>query len=378
MKTPLKQLQILGQSIWLDYIRRDLINSGDLKLLIENEGLRGLTSNPSIFEKAIVECGDYHEDVRKLALAGKTPYEIYEALIIDDIQRAADAFLPLYRKTNCEEGYVSLEVNPHLAHDAEGTLKESRRLWLLLNRPNILIKIPATEESLVAIQQLISEGISVNVTLLFGLSRYKQVIEAYLSGLELRLENHLPIDHVASVASFFISRIDTLIDPMLDLIMEKGGSKGELANNIHGQTAIACAKVAYQIYQDIVNGDRFKRLSTEGTLGQKLLWASTSSKNPNYSDIKYVEALVGSNTINTIPLETLHAYHDHGEPKSELELNVTESHWVLSQFPELGISLDSCIRQLEFEGVEKFKNPFDKLISALEQRSHVVLQSSHK
>lgn len=366
---PLQQLGTLGQSIWLDYIRQDLISGGGLRRLIEEDGLRGMTSNPAIFEKAIADSHDYDGDIRSLALEGKGVEAIYETLSQRDVQRAADEFRALFDRTDGKDGYVSLEVNPHLAHDTNGTIDEARRLWAALNRPNVLIKVPATVEGLPAIRQLISEGLSVNVTLLFGLPRYRQVAEAYISGIEERLAQGKPVKHIASVASFFLSRIDVLVDPLLEKLIAQGGKESDLAKKAHGQVAIASAKMAYQIYKEIFGSDRFLKLAAEGARVQRLLWASTSTKNPDYSDVKYVEALIGPETVNTVPLETLDAYRDHGVPKVRLEQDVKEASQVLERLPELDISIDKVTQQLEDEGVDKFNKPFDKLMESLAHRS---------
>ena len=373
----LRQLGTLGQSIWLDYIRRDLIACGGLQLLIAEDGLRGMTSNPSIFEKAIVDSHDYDEDIQAMALKGKGAEATYETLSQRDVESAADEFRALYDRTDGKDGYVSLEVNPHLAHDTKGTIDEARRLWAALNRPNVLIKVPATADGLPAIQQLIGEGISVNVTLLFGLPRYRQVAEAYIAGIEARAAQGKPLKHLASVASFFVSRIDALVDPLLEKLIAQGGKEADLAKKARGQIAIASAKMAYQIYKEIFAGDRFTKLATKGARVQRLLWASTSTKNPDYSDVKYVEALIGPETVDTAPLETLDAYRDHGEPKARLEQDVKEARWVLEQLPEMGISVDNVTRQLEDEGVEKFIKPFDKLMETVAQRSarHLTRQA---
>jgi transaldolase len=374
---PLKQLETLGQSLWLDYIQRDLIASGGLRRLIEEDGLRGMTSNPSIFEKAIAESHAYDEDIRAMALKGKGAKEIYEALSQRDVQSAADEFRPLYDRTDGKDGYVSLEVNPHLAHDTHGTMQEARRLWGALNRPNVFIKVPATAEGLPAIQHLVSEGINVNVTLLFGLPRYRQVAEAYIVGIEARKTQGKAVKRVASVASFFVGRIDTLVDPLLDKLIAQGGKEADLAKKMRGQTAIASAKMAYQIYQEIFGGDRFKQLAAQGALVQRLLWASTGTKNPDYSDVKYVDALIGSDTVNTVPMKTFAAYYDHGEPQSRLEQDVVEMARGLKRLPELGINIDQVTQQLEDEGIEKFNQPFDKLMKTLAQRSprHLTRES---
>lgn len=366
---PLKQLGTLGQSIWLDYIRKDLITGGGLRRLIEEDGLRGVTSNPSIFEKAIADSHDYDKDISAMALNGKNAEAIYETLSQRDVQSAADELRSLYDRTEGKDGYVSLEVNPYLAHDTEGTMKEARRLWGALDRPNVLIKVPATNEGMPAIQQLISEGISVNVTLLFGLPRYRQVVEAYVAGIEARVTKGQPVNRVASVASFFLSRIDALIDSLLAKPIAQGGKDADLAKIARGQTAIASAKMAYQIYKENFGSDRFRKLSAQGALVQRLLWASTSTKNPDYSDVKYVEDLIGPDTVNTAPPETIDAYRDHGEPKARLEQDVEEARLILERLPKLGINIDKITQQLEDEGVEKFIKPFDKLMATVKQRS---------
>jgi len=369
-ENPLKQLATLGQSIWLDYIRRDLIASGELRRLIEEDELRGMTSNPSIFEKAIVESNLYDKDIHNMALKKMDVKTIYESLSQRDVQNAADEFKSVYEKTEGKDGYVSLEVNPHLAHDTKGTIEEARRLWTALNRSNVLIKVPATSDGLPAIRQLISEGINVNVTLLFGLPRYRQAAESFIAGLEARVVQGKPLEHIASVASFFLSRIDTLVDPLVEKFIEPDGKKTEIAKKVHGQVAISSAKAAYQIYKEIFGSNRFKKLADKGARVQRLLWASTSTKNPDYSDVKYIDSLIGPNTVNTVPLETIDAYRDHGDPKSRLEQDPKEADWIMAQLPALGISIDKVTQQLEDEGVEKFNKPFDKLMEILTKKSH--------
>lgn len=363
---PLVQLEKHGQSIWLDYIRRDLIVSGELRRLIKEDGLRGMTSNPSIFEKAIVDSRDYHADIQSMAKTGMDAKAIYEALSQRDVQMAADEFRPVYDNTDGKDGYVSLEVNPHLAHDTDGTIEEARRLWNALDRPNVFIKVPATLEGLLAIKQLISEGININVTLLFGLPRYRQVAQAYISGIEERLAQGKAVKRVASVASFFLSRIDTLVDPLLAKIIEQRDPANEsLARQLHGQVAVASAQMAYQIFKEIFHNDRFKKLMEKGACPQRVLWASTGTKNPDYSDAKYIEAIIGPNTVNTVPVETLNAYRDHGDTKNTLEHDIQLSGWVLRRLPELDINIDILTQRLENESVEKFCEPFDKLIETL-------------
>lgn len=369
-ENPLRKLHALGQSIWLDYIRRDLISSGELRRLMAEDGLRGITSNPAIFEHSITGSHDYDEDIRAMALQGKGVMAIYEALSLRDVQRAADEFRPLYDSTDAADGYVSLEVNPHLAHDTHGTIEEARRLWAALNRPNVLIKVPATTEGLTAIRQLTSEGINVNVTLLFGLPRYRQVAQAYIAGLEARAAQGDPLQHVASVASFFVSRIDQFVDPLLEKCIVHGGDLAEPAKKVRGQVAIASAKGAYQIYKEIFGGDRFRNLASKDARPQRPLWASTSTKNPSYDDIKYVEALIGADTVNTVTVETLDAYRDHGDPKVRIEDDVEEAVLLLARLPRLGISIDDVTQQLEDEGVEKFTAPFDKLLATMLKMAH--------
>ena len=365
---PLKKLEALGQSIWLDYIRCDLITSGQLRHLIEIDGLTGMTSNPSIFEKAIAESQLYDKAISEIALKEKDIQLIYETICLRDVQDAADEFKTTYEKTGGKDGYVSMEVNPHLAHDTHGTIKEARRLWTSLNRPNVLIKVPATNEGLPAIRQLISEGINVNVTLLFALERYREVTEAFIAGITDRKNQGKQVDKIASVASFFLSRIDVVIDPKEADFVALGGEQAHFATKIRGQVAISSAKVAYKIYQEIFESEEFVKL---GASPQRLLWASTSPKNPDYSDIKYVEALIGPNTVNTIPLQTLEAYRDHGEPVSLLKENVEQASWVLSELSEVGIDFNEVTNKLEDDGVQKFIASYDQLIRALIKKSSV-------
>jgi transaldolase len=355
---PIKELDALGQSIWLDYIRRDLITTGKLKKMIEEEGLRGMTSNPAIFEKAIVESHDYDQAIQNLRKKGKNEKEIYDALTIEDVQAAADVFRPVYDQTDALDGYVSLEVSPHLAHDTKGTIDEARKLWKIVNRPNVFIKVPATKEGLPAIQQLISEGININVTLLFGLQRYREVAEAYIAGLETRASQGKSIKHVASVASFFLSRIDVMLDPILE----------KKDPTLKGEVAIASAKLAYQIFEDVFSEDLFKKLLGKGARVQRLLWASTGTKNPAYSDVKYIEPLIGPQTVNTVPVETYDAYLDHGHPKVRIHDDLDKAHLIFQKLPQLSINMDQITQKLEDEAVEKFIKPFDHLIETLKEK----------
>jgi transaldolase len=377
-KNPLLELEALGQSVWWDYLRRNALDNGELKQLIEQDGLCGLTSNPSIFEKAIVDSNDYDNAIHSMALEGKSIEEIYEALTIEDIQRAADLFRPVFDRLHGGDGFVSLEVSPQLAHDTAGTVTEARRLWSAVNRPNLFIKVPATREGLPAIQQLIGEGINVNITLLFGLPRYREVAEAYLLGLETLAARGKPLAQVSSVASFFLSRIDVLIDPLLEKIRMKDGPAAKIVAGLHGQVAISSAKVAYQIYQEIFSGERFRKLAQMGARTQRLLWASTCTKNPEYSDIKYIETLIGRETINTIPPETLNAYRDHGKPTSQLEEGTQEAYRVLEALSQAGVDLDASTQELEDEGVKKFNQAFGKVTAALQEKQTASLKDSVK
>jgi 6-phosphogluconate dehydrogenase len=368
---PLRALEGFGQSVWLDFIRRDALD-GELQRFIEKDGLSGVTSNPSIFEKAIAESHAYDAAIPSLERQGKSAEQIYEALAIEDIRRAADLLRPIYDRRRGQDGFVSLEVSPHLARDTQGTLAEARRLWGLVLRPNVMIKVPATEEGLPAIERLLAEGINVNITLLFGLPRYRQVADAYLAGISARAAAGQPVAQVASVASFFLSRIDVLVDPSLERIQRAGGPRAEIASRLHGEVAIASAKVAYQIFKDVFGSERFRALAAEGAQVQRLLWASTSAKNPAFSDVKYVEPLIGPSTINTLPLETFNAYRDHGEPAPRLEHGADEARKVLARLADVGIDLDAETRQLESQGIAKFVRPFDQLLDALRRRHRAI------
>jgi transaldolase len=359
----IKKVQDFGQSIWLDFFDRKIMNSGELKKLIDVDGVRGVTSNPSIFEKAISSSSDYDEDIAKLSQQKSSIEEVFLALEVKDIKRAADFFKPVYEQTNGMDGFVSLEVSPHLAHDTEGTIKQARELSKAVDRKNVMIKIPGTAEGLPAIRKCISEGININITLLFGLPRYKQVTDAYISGLEDRIKNNQPIGQIASVASFFLSRIDVLIDPLLE---EKGLSE------MKGEVAIASAKKAYEIYKEVFNSERFKKLEAKGAKGQRVLWASTSTKDPSFSDVKYVEALIGDETINTIPIETLEAFNEHGKAESHLENNLDKATHMLTQLKEKGIDINTVTQKLEDEGIEKFNKAYDKLLEAIEKQKQMV------
>lgn len=357
-----KQIHDFGQSIWLDFIDRNFIKSGELKKLIDEDGVRGVTSNPAIFEKSISGSDAYDEQIAELSRQGKRNDEIFYAVAIDDIKAATDLFLPLYEEeVEGADGFVSLEVSPLLARDTEGTIAQALDLWEKVGRKNVMIKIPGTAEGLPAIRKCISEGMNINVTLLFGLPRYEEVTEAYISGLEDRANAGKSINQIASVASFFLSRIDVIADPLLQ---EKGF--GELK----GEVAIASAKKAYQIYKRVFGSERFKKLEEKGARPQRVLWASTSSKDPAFSDVKYVEALIGPDTVDTIPMETLEAYRDHGNPENRLEQGLNQAHQTMEKLKEIGINIDEITQKLEDEGIEKFNKPYEKLLKAIDEQKN--------
>ena len=365
---PLKQLAAFGQSPWLDYIRRDLFTTGELKRLIEADGLKGMTSNPAIFEK-VIGSEHYKDSIAKLALEkGLSAVALYEKLAIEDIQTAADALRGVYDETKMRDGYVSLEVSPALADDSAGTLDEARRLWKAVNRPNLMVKVPATAVGFDTIKQLIAEGININVTLLFSQSSYEKVAEAYVAGLEKRAAENGELSNVASVASFFVSRIDSLIDSQIDekLKTARGEEKTTL-ENLRGKVAIANAKMAYQSYERIFSGERWEKLAAQGAQTQRVLWASTGTKNEKYSDVLYIEELIGKDTVNTIPPATWDAFRDHGKLRESLTENVEEAKETLANLQKVGISLDEATDKLLIDAVRLFVEPFDKMIAAVEK-----------
>ena len=367
---PLKALQEYGQSVWLDYIRRNLLTSGELKRLIEEDGLRGVTSNPAIFEKAIAGSTDYEQLVKDLSSQELDAKSIYEHLAIRDIQDAADVLRPVYEQTKRRDGYVSLEVSPQLAHDTPGTIEEARRLWGAVARPNVMIKVPGTPEGIPAIQQLISEGINVNVTLLFSQSAYELVVEAYLSGLEKLSTRGGDLSRVASVASFFVSRIDTLVDGIVAerLKNTSSGAEQNLLRSISGKIAIANAKLTYQKYRQLFGDARWKALSAKGAATQRVLWASTSTKNPNYRDVIYVEELIGPDTVNTIPPATFDAFRDHGQVRPSLSEGLENARTTMETMAKAGISMKEVTDQLLVDGVRLFDEAFQKLLGAVETK----------
>ena len=359
----LLSLEALDQSLWLDYIGRALLVGGELERLIRDDGISGVTSNPAIFEKAIAQHAEYDAAIALLARRGLAAQAIYETLAIEDVCKAADLLRDVYETSRRRDGYVSLEVSPHLAYDTAATVAEAKRLWNRVERPNLMIKVPATRAGLPAIRQLIAAGINVNVTLLFGVARYRVVAESYLAGLEDRLANRGVIDHIASVASFFLSRIDTLVDGFID---RDGRAQ---AQGLRGRAAIACARLAYQEYQGLVRSARWQALAAHGARSQRLLWASTSTKDPVYDDVMYVEALIGPDTVNTLPPETLAAYRDHGNPMLRLEDHLDTARALPGQLATLGLDLDTVSDELEHQGVQKFIEPYERLLTTLVRRA---------
>jgi transaldolase len=358
-----KQIHSFGQSIWLDFIDRNIIHTGKLKNLIDEDGVRGVTSNPAIFEKAITSSSDYDAQIKDLAKNSSSNEELFFGLAITDIKNAADLFKGVYDESKGEDGYVSLEVSPFLALKTQETADQAEKLWKQVDKKNVMIKIPGTQPGLAAIRRSIAKGININVTLLFGLPRYEEVTEAYISGLEDHLAAGHSIGHISSVASFFLSRIDVLVDPMLD---EKG------LGNLKGEVAIASAKKAYEIYKKVFSGPRWEKLAAQGAKPQRLLWASTSSKNPAFKDTKYVEALIGPDTVDTVPLETIEAFRDHGIAANTLEQGLDEATQVLDKIKSAGIDIDKITQQLEDEGIDKFNKPFEKLLQAIEDQKSKI------
>ena len=365
-----------GQSVWLDYIRRGMLQSGELEGMIRDYDLRGVTSNPSIFEEAIGKSDDYDDAMEKLASEGKNAGDAFEAVAVEDIQATCDLFRGIYDAARGHDGFVSLEVSPLLADDTQRTTDEGRRLWKLVDRPNVMIKVPATDEGIPAIEQLLFEGVNVNITLLFSIEGYERVMEAFLRALERRAEAGQPIDRIASVASFFVSRVDTAVDAKLEEIEKEGGPRAEKAHSVLGRAALANAKMAYGRFTQVFSGDRWNALKAKGAHVQRPLWASTSTKNPDYRDVIYVEELIGPDTVNTMPLATVKAFADHGETRRTIDTDLDRAHGDLATLQELGIDLDAVTAQLQVEGVEKFAKAYRQMIEAVEEKLARVAQGS--
>ena len=369
MTNPVRDAQRLGQSIWYDNVRRGLIASGGLQEIIDL-GISGLTSNPTIFEKAIVGSGDYDGALMELAQAGNSADEIYQTLTTEDIRAVADLLGHVHAQTAGADGYASLEVSPHLAHDTEATVAEARRLFAVLDRPNAMVKVPATPEGIPAISRLIGQGVNVNATLIFSLDVYRQVREAYVGGLEALVESGGDVSRMASVASFFVSRVDTAVDALLGELIQQGR---EGLNALLGKAAVASAKLAYRDWGATFGGGRFRALAAKGARVQRPLWASTSTKNPAYSDLLYVESLIGRDTVNTVPEATLTAFLEHGRASETLEQDVEEAERVFESLEEAGISMDQVTTRLLADGVKSFADSFDKLIANVEEKRRRLL-----
>jgi transaldolase/glucose-6-phosphate isomerase len=363
---PLKALLEFGQSPWMDYIRRDLLTSGALKKMIQEDGLMGMTSNPTIFEKAITGSKDYADILESPEAKQLDAKGVYEKIAIRDVQDAADIFKGVYQQTKRRDGYVSLEVAPTLATDTQATIDEARRLWKSVSRENVMIKVPGTKEGLPAIRQLLEDGININITLLFAQSVYEQVAEIYIAALEARAKKGQDISHIASVASFFVSRIDSMIDAQIDakLKTETDSNKRALLTSLQGQVAIANAKLTYRKYQELFGSPRWKALAAKGAQTQRLLWASTSTKNPKYRDVMYVEELIGPDTVDTIPPATFDAFRDHGRVRPSLTENVDEAAKVMANLEKIGISMKEVTEKLVVDGVKLFADAFKQLLEA--------------
>lgn len=369
----IQKLQSLGQEIWLDNIRRSWLKSGEMQRLVDT-GISGLTANPTILERAIIESDDYDEALKTLIRTDKKPEEIYEVLAIEDIRASADLFRLVFERTQGKWGFASLEINPLLAYGTEETVKEGKRLFAALDRPNVMVKVPATPEGIPAIRRLTAEGVNVNVTLIFSLDVYREVAEAYISGLEEFIGRGGTPNKVASVASFFLSRIDTVVDKILEDRIQKGETR---LKSLSGTAATASAKLAYQLFRDIFSGERFESLRSRGARVQRPLWASTGTKNPHYSDVKYVEPLIGPDTVNTLPLETIKAFLDHGKAENTIDRDISQAKLDLENLREAGINLDQITQKLLADGVQAFSNSFETLMAEIEKKRSQILEKEH-
>lgn len=379
-ENPLKQLNACGQSVWSDFIQRSFVKGGGLRKLVEDDGISGVTSNPTIFQKAIGSSSDYDEDLRTYAGQGEDAEGIFKKLASNDIAMGADILRPTYDRTSGQDGFISIEVSPDAAHDTQKTLDDAHFFWENIQRPNIMIKVPATPEGLPAIEQLISEGINVNITLIFAVEMYQEVMEAYMKGLERRVESGGSIDRIASVASFFVSRVDTLVDQLLD---DKAKNADEATRDqlrqLEGKAAIANAKIAYELFQQVFGSDRFKALAARGARVQRPLWASTSTKNPNYPDTYYVTNLVGRDTVNTMPPETIDAVRDHGQIECDTVVQgVDQAHADIKALGNVGISMTDVTAQLTREGVQKFADALHGLFDTTNQKLAALKQEDRQ
>ncbi len=368
-QTPLHELHAHGQSVWLDFLSRDLVDSGELARLVAEEGVRGMTSNPTIFQEAIKGSDTYDEDIRRLGAEGLSPEEMFEAIAVDDIAAACDVLRPVFDESGMTDGFVSLEVSPRLAHDTEGTVEEARRLVASVDRPNLMIKVPATPAGLPAVETLITEGVNVNITLIFAQAVYRGVVDAYLSALENRAAAGEPVDDVASVASTFVSRIDTAVDAQLESLLAERADDADEIRSLLGKVAIANSKAVYEIFEEISASERYQALAADGAQPQRPLWASTSTKNPAYPATLYVDELIGPNTVNTMPSATMDAFRDQGEVQPTVSSDPDYWSGVLERLAALGVDLDAIMDQLQDEGVQKFIDSYDDLLNDLEAKA---------
>lgn len=368
-QTPLHELHAHGQSVWLDFLSRDLVDSGELARLVAEEGVRGMTSNPTIFQEALKGSDTYDEDIRRLGAEGLTPEQMFEAIAVDDIAAACDVLRPIYDESGMTDGFVSLEVSPRLAHDTEGTVEEARRLVAAVDRPNLMIKVPATPAGLPAVETLITEGVNVNITLIFAQAVYRGVVDAYLSALENRAAAGEPVDDVASVASTFVSRIDTAVDARLEELLAERADDADEIRSLLGKAAIANSKAVYEIFEEISASERYQALAADGAQPQRPLWASTSTKNPEYPPTLYVDELIGPNTVNTMPSVTMDAFREQGEVQPTVSSDPDYWSGVLERLAALGVDLDAIMDQLQAEGVQKFIDSYDDLLQDLEAKA---------
>jgi len=374
MTNPLLQLKAQGQSVWYDTVDRAQLDNGLFKRLLDEDGVVGVTSNPTIFQKSISQGNAYDEQITQLVREGKSTGEIYESLAIRDIRTVADMLLPIYERANRQDGFVSLEVSPDLAHDTESTLAEARRFWKMVDRPNLMIKIPATPEGLPAVRQTLTEGMNINITLIFSIEDYRKVADAFISALEDRNAEGKDISHVASVASFFVSRVDTLVDQLLEDKVKVSGDRDIQQNlkALEGKAAIANARLVYQDFKTIFHSPRFETLKHGGAHVQRPLWASTSTKNPAYRDVLYAEELIGPDTVDTMPLETIENFRDHGKVRLSVEDNIQQARIEFEELEKVGIHYDQVTKQLQDEGVQKFADSFHELMRGIESKKQTI------
>ena len=374
MTNPLLQLKTQGQSVWYDTVDRAQLDNGLFQRMLNEDGVAGVTSNPTIFQKSISHGDAYDEQITQLIRENKSTSEIYEALVIRDIRTVADMLLPIYVKANRQDGFVSLEVSPDLAHDSEATLNEARRFWKLVDRPNLMIKIPATPEGLPVVRQTLAEGMNINITLIFSIEDYREVAEAYISALEERNAEGKDISYIASVASFFVSRVDTLVDQLLENKMKATNDRSEQQKlkSLEGKAAIANARLVYQDFKHIFHSPRFETLKHSGAYVQRPLWASTSTKNPAYRDVLYAEELVGPDTVDTMPLETIENFRDHGKVRLSVEDDIQQAKDEFAELEKVGIHYDQVTQQLQDEGVQKFADSFHELFKGIESKKQTI------